>query len=277
MKMMMTTLSSAVAAGVGAANVNSSLPRIGLGMAALGRPGYINLDRGVIFDDNDNACSATTTSTGAAGADATTGAATATATVARSIEKMQSQSDLVLDALFAQAAEELSPPSSTTSTTTTTTTASAPVTATSISTMMRRRPWIDCARSYGLSEKFVGEYLRSRNIAPKDVYVSSKWGYSKLKFMLYCAVCYQMMMLCHEWIFKNRLDLFGLLLQLGHLQTNMIILVSSLSAFSIYFRVVLQTNPNQRQQQQQRTLPIGRSNWNQDNHTKSRTILLRTF
>lgn len=39
-------------------------------------------------------------------------------------------------------------------------------------------PWIDCARSYGLSEKFVGEYLKNNNISPKKVYVSSKWGYT---------------------------------------------------------------------------------------------------
>jgi aryl-alcohol dehydrogenase-like predicted oxidoreductase len=39
-------------------------------------------------------------------------------------------------------------------------------------------PWLDCARSYGLSEKFVGEYLRSNNVSPTDVYVSSKWGYT---------------------------------------------------------------------------------------------------
>lgn len=39
-------------------------------------------------------------------------------------------------------------------------------------------PWLDCARSYGLSEQFVGDYLKSNNIAPQDVYVSSKWGYT---------------------------------------------------------------------------------------------------
>eukprot|EP00591_Stephanopyxis_turris_P016661 CAMPEP_0195533966 /NCGR_PEP_ID=MMETSP0794_2-20130614/41545_1 /TAXON_ID=515487 /ORGANISM="Stephanopyxis turris, Strain CCMP 815" /LENGTH=288 /DNA_ID=CAMNT_0040666675 /DNA_START=272 /DNA_END=1138 /DNA_ORIENTATION=- len=38
--------------------------------------------------------------------------------------------------------------------------------------------WFDCARSYGLSEKFVGEYLRSKDISSDDVYVSSKWGYT---------------------------------------------------------------------------------------------------
>ena len=41
------------------------------------------------------------------------------------------------------------------------------------------KPWLDCARSYGLSERFVGEYLRGNKVDPKSVYVSSKWGYSK--------------------------------------------------------------------------------------------------
>lgn len=39
-------------------------------------------------------------------------------------------------------------------------------------------PWFDCARSYGLSEQFVGEYLKKHNVSPEKVYVSSKWGYS---------------------------------------------------------------------------------------------------
>ena len=91
------------------------LPRLGLGMAALGRPGYINLDRSQVFSE------------------------------ARSIEKMQKQANLVLDELFRSAPSP---------------------------------PWIDCARSYGLSEKFVGEYLHGNKIDPKDVYVSSKWGYT---------------------------------------------------------------------------------------------------
>jgi aryl-alcohol dehydrogenase-like predicted oxidoreductase len=39
-------------------------------------------------------------------------------------------------------------------------------------------PWFDCARSYGLSEKFVGEFLRSNRVKPDDVFVSSKWGYT---------------------------------------------------------------------------------------------------
>ena len=91
------------------------IPRIGLGMAALGRPGYINLNRDSIFGDT------------------------------RSLDKMQTQANLVLDNLFDNA-EEL--------------------------------PWVDCARSYGLSEKFLGEYLEKNNVKPDNVYVSSKWGYT---------------------------------------------------------------------------------------------------
>ena len=95
-----------------------SAPRLGLGMAALGRPGYINLDRSSVLGTS------------------------------RTIEMMQSQANLVIDKLFACSTPSL--------------------------------PWLDCARSYGLSERFVGEYLRSKNISPDEVYVSSKWGYSKL-------------------------------------------------------------------------------------------------
>jgi hypothetical protein len=89
-------------------------------MAALGRPGYINLDRSTILGTE------------------------------RTIETMQSQANLVMDQLF-----QLSSSSSS-------------------STL----PWLDCARSYGLSEKFVGEYLRSNKIDPDSVHVSSKWGYT---------------------------------------------------------------------------------------------------
>lgn len=85
-------------------------------MAALGRPGYITLDRSSIFGSGD-----------------------------RSISLMQDQANRVMDALFAQP---------------------------------NVLPWLDCARSYGLSEKFVGEYLRSHQVDPSSVYVSSKWGYT---------------------------------------------------------------------------------------------------
>ena len=84
-----------------------------------GRPGYINLGRESIFGKDD-----------------------------RSLEKMQTQANQVLDRLFQQQS-----------------------TTNSI-------PWIDCARSYGLSEQFVGEYLRNNNVRPDQVYVSSKWGYT---------------------------------------------------------------------------------------------------
>jgi aryl-alcohol dehydrogenase-like predicted oxidoreductase len=94
---------------------SKDLPRIGLGMAALGRPGYINLNRSAILGVGD-----------------------------RSIDKMQTQSNLVMDTLFA----------------------------------LEETPWLDCARSYGLSEKFVGDYLRANKIKPDHVYVSSKWGYT---------------------------------------------------------------------------------------------------
>jgi aryl-alcohol dehydrogenase-like predicted oxidoreductase len=98
----------------------ASLPRLGLGMAALGRPGYINLDRDAVFGSGE-----------------------------RTVEDMQQQANSVLDQLFLVS-----------------------------STGSGSKPWLDCARSYGLSEKFVGEYLRDKKIDPKTVYVSSKWGYT---------------------------------------------------------------------------------------------------
>jgi aryl-alcohol dehydrogenase-like predicted oxidoreductase len=116
---------------------SASLPRLGLGMAALGRPGYINLDRDAIF-----------------GADG------------RSLEKMQLQANLVLDTLFRI-------------TTTATSSSSSDAKSSSTETSTTTIPWIDCARSYGLSEKFTGDYLKQNNIKAEEVYVSSKWGYSK--------------------------------------------------------------------------------------------------
>jgi len=96
--------------------VAPNLPRMGLGMAALGRPGYINLNRQSVFGSES-----------------------------RTIERMREQAFLCLDALFQQQSST---------------------------------PWIDCARSYGLSEQFVGEYLKDRKIDPSQVVVSSKWGYT---------------------------------------------------------------------------------------------------
>lgn len=91
--------------------------QIGLGLAALGRPGYINLDRDAHL-------------------------------LSRTVEGMQSQADAVMDEVLVLASSGSSV------------------------------PWFDCARSYGLSEKFLGEFLRSRKVSPEDVYVSSKWGYT---------------------------------------------------------------------------------------------------
>ena len=96
------------------------LPRMGLGMAALGRPGYINLDRDSTFGSSS----------------------------VRDVKKMQEQANQVMESLFTECSKR------------------------------GMKPWLDCARSYGLSEKFVGEFLRSNQIAPSDVYVSSKWGYT---------------------------------------------------------------------------------------------------
>ncbi len=113
----------------------ASLPRIGLGMAALGRPGYINLDRYITFGSDHSQ---------------------------RTVDRMQTQSNLVLDRLF-QLCSTLHQSN-----------ADNNLSGNNCSSL----PWIDCARSYGLSERFVGEYLRSRHISPNDVYVSSKWGYA---------------------------------------------------------------------------------------------------
>ena len=106
----------------------ASIPRLGLGMAALGRPGYINLNR-------------TTTLGSACSSDGNNNNNNNNNN--RDVPFMQEKANKVLDEAF-----------------------------------RLNMSWIDCARSYGLSEQFVGEYLRSRNIAPSEVYVSSKWGYT---------------------------------------------------------------------------------------------------
>jgi aryl-alcohol dehydrogenase-like predicted oxidoreductase len=38
--------------------------------------------------------------------------------------------------------------------------------------------WFDAARSYGLAEQFLADWLSGRAIPPADVTVSSKWGYT---------------------------------------------------------------------------------------------------
>jgi aryl-alcohol dehydrogenase-like predicted oxidoreductase len=84
--------------------------RIGLGLAALGRPGYLNLGHG---DD--------------LGGD-------------RSVEALRRRSCELLDAAYAAGVR-----------------------------------YLDAARSYGLAEEFLGDWLRERD--PADVVVGSKWGY----------------------------------------------------------------------------------------------------
>lgn len=107
------------------AAADTLLPRMGLGMAALGRPGYINLDRASVF-----------------------GGASDPEQQQRSWDQMQRQANAVLDQLFHLC-------NSTDGT----------------------KVWIDCARSYGKSEEFVGDYLRNHPDT-LDVVVSSKWGYT---------------------------------------------------------------------------------------------------
>ena len=87
------------------------LPRIGLGMAALGRPGYINLGHSEDIAD-------------------------------RSVEAMRKQAHATLDAAWEAGIR-----------------------------------YVDCARSYGLSEDFVASWLAARPEAAPAVTVGSKWGY----------------------------------------------------------------------------------------------------
>mmetsp|Transcript_105029 Transcript_105029/g.201601 ORF Transcript_105029/g.201601 Transcript_105029/m.201601 type:complete len:395 (-) Transcript_105029:70-1254(-) len=88
------------------------VPRLGLGMAALGRPGYINLGHGDDLKSKD-------------------------------VDSMRAAAHAVLDEAYALGIR-----------------------------------YIDCARSYGLSEEFVATWLASK---PEDVAASmvigSKWGY----------------------------------------------------------------------------------------------------
>eukprot|EP00808_Paulinella_micropora_P014745 g1835.t1 len=96
----------------GTAFSSVSMPfRIGLGLAALGRPGYINLNRDKEF-------------------------------AARDEQSMKSRTFEVLDAAWDMGVR-----------------------------------WFDVARSYGLSEAFLGEWLKSRGRKPEELIVSSKWGY----------------------------------------------------------------------------------------------------
>jgi aryl-alcohol dehydrogenase-like predicted oxidoreductase len=87
--------------------------RIGLGLAAIGRPGYINLGR-----DSDLGTE-------------------------RSVDTMRARAHDLLDAAWATGVR-----------------------------------YFDAARSYGLAESFLSSWLEARDVAPGDVAVGSKWGYT---------------------------------------------------------------------------------------------------
>lgn len=93
--------------------LSAAPPALGLGLAALGRPGYINLGHGADLRRR------------------------------YAVEVMQQQAHAVLDAAWAQGIR-----------------------------------YFDAARSYGRAEEFLGNWLRTRAIAPQDVAVGSKWGYT---------------------------------------------------------------------------------------------------
>jgi len=113
---LMTTLLQPVSSTPRRSHLQSSLagaPRLGLGMASLGRPGYINLGH---HEDLPKE---------------------------RTVEQMREHAFTVLDEALALGLR-----------------------------------YIDCARSYGLSEEFVAAWLASRgDAAAAVVTVGSKWGY----------------------------------------------------------------------------------------------------
>ena len=90
----------------------SARAEVGLGLAALGRPGYINLGHGRDVVDV-------------------------------AVERMERAAHEVLDAAYDEGVRAF-----------------------------------DAARSYGRAEAFLASWLERRGIAPGDVQVSSKWGYS---------------------------------------------------------------------------------------------------
>ena len=89
-----------------------SVSRIGLGMAALGRPGYINLGHGQDLGDDSGA------------------------------EAMEARARELLDTAWRSEIR-----------------------------------YFDVARSYGLGERFLGNWLIDRGISQENVTVGSKWGY----------------------------------------------------------------------------------------------------
>ena len=110
MAVVMTTSASSRSDALGTALRGA--PRLGLGMASLGRPGYINIGHA---DDLP---------------------------AERSVDAMREHAHACLDEAYALGLR-----------------------------------YIDCARSYGLSEEFVASWLAKRPEAVADVVVGSKWGY----------------------------------------------------------------------------------------------------
>src|SRR4051795_418550 len=86
---------------------------IGLGLAALGRPGYLTIGHGRALGPD------------------------------RSVEAMERHAHEVLDAAYAGGIR-----------------------------------YFDAARSYGRAEAFLASWLAARGLAPRDVTVGSKWGYT---------------------------------------------------------------------------------------------------
>jgi aryl-alcohol dehydrogenase-like predicted oxidoreductase len=90
-----------------------TVSRLGLGLAALGRPGYINLDHASDLNGDYD------------------------------VATMEARAHVVLDAAWQAGVR-----------------------------------YFDAARSYGRAEAFLASWLRSRNIPPDEITVSSKWGYT---------------------------------------------------------------------------------------------------
>jgi aryl-alcohol dehydrogenase-like predicted oxidoreductase len=87
--------------------------RLGLGLAALGRPGYINIEHAADLEHTYD------------------------------VPDMEARCHAVLDAAWECGVR-----------------------------------YFDTARSYGLAEKFLSDWLASRRVRPADVTISSKWGYT---------------------------------------------------------------------------------------------------
>ena len=121
-------------------NSLAGCPRLGLGLAALGRPGYINLERDAEIGDK----------------------------ASRSVDAMREQvcPDLQVSprhACYDCCADDPG-----------ILLQSFKVMDAAWESGLR---YFDCARSYGKSEEFLQAWLESRKISPDEVAVGSKWGY----------------------------------------------------------------------------------------------------